>query len=222
MLVHVSCFFAQGTTSFHELIICLSIAVSQTRIVATQPGKWAYSSVPVISPPSPPTPSTRTMTDPGDPVELLFCDHLPMDPYRKSWLWWTSWNLVSQNPWSLPALPTQIERLFQEQIYCPMQSIPRESNDKEVAIMLDELTTEANEESFVIILQHGGNDITWKWSIVWFWFSHCLLHSLFFSGSWSAMWESWAWVRSEGLRALLARIEEERLGTRQVFSHTAV
>ena len=40
-----------------------------------------------------------------------------------------------------------------------MQSIPRESNDKDVAAMLDELT-EANEESFVIVLQHGGNDVT--------------------------------------------------------------
>ena len=29
-----------------------------------------------------------------------------------------------------------------------------------------ELTTEANEESFVIILQHGGNDVTCKPSIV--------------------------------------------------------
>ena len=42
------------------------------------------------------------------------------------------------------------------------QSIPRESNDKDMAAMLDELTIEANEESFVIVLQHGGNDIMWK------------------------------------------------------------
>ena len=42
---------------------------------------------------------------------------------------------------------------------------PRESNDKDVAAMLVELTTEANEESFVIILQHGGNDVTCKSSI---------------------------------------------------------
>ena len=41
-----------------------------------------------------------------------------------------------------------------------LQSIPRESNDKDVAAMLDELTIEANEESFVIVLQHGGNDVT--------------------------------------------------------------
>ena len=31
--------------------------------------------------------------------------------------------------------------------------------------MLDELTIEANEESFVIALHHGGNDVTWKRSI---------------------------------------------------------
>ena len=36
----------------------------------------------------------------------------------------------------------------------------RESNDKYVAAMLDELTIEASEESFVIVLQHGGNDVT--------------------------------------------------------------
>ena len=41
-----------------------------------------------------------------------------------------------------------------------LQSIPRESNDKDMADMLDELTIEANEESFVIVLQHGGNDVT--------------------------------------------------------------
>ena len=35
----------------------------------------------------------------------------------------------------------------------------RESNDKDVAVMLDELTIEANEESFVIVLHHGGNDV---------------------------------------------------------------
>ena len=39
-------------------------------------------------------------------------------------------------------------------------SIPADSNDKDVAAMLDELTIEANEESFVIVLQHGGNDVT--------------------------------------------------------------
>ena len=47
-----------------------------------------------------------------------------------------------------------------------LQSIPRESNEKDVAAMLDELTIEANEESFVIVLQHGGNDVPWKRSIV--------------------------------------------------------
>ena len=36
-----------------------------------------------------------------------------------------------------------------------LQSIPRQSNDKDMAAMLDELTVEANEESFVIVLQHG-------------------------------------------------------------------
>ena len=42
-----------------------------------------------------------------------------------------------------------------------LQSIPRNSNDKyEVAAMLDELTIEANEEYFVIVLQHGGDDVT--------------------------------------------------------------
>ena len=43
-----------------------------------------------------------------------------------------------------------------------LQSIPRESNDKDVVAMLDELTIEANEESFVTILQHGDNDVTWQ------------------------------------------------------------
>ena len=48
--------------------------------------------------------------------------------------------------------------------YCilDLQSIPRESNKKDVAAMLVELTIEANEESFVIVHQHGGNDITCK------------------------------------------------------------
>ena len=46
-----------------------------------------------------------------------------------------------------------------------LQSIPRGSNDKDAAAMLEELTIEANEESFVIVLQHGGNDVTCKWSI---------------------------------------------------------
>ena len=41
-----------------------------------------------------------------------------------------------------------------------LQSIPRESNDKGVAAMLDELTIEANEESFIVVLQHGGNNVT--------------------------------------------------------------
>ena len=41
--------------------------------------------------------------------------------------------------------------------------IPRESKEKDVAAILNKLTTEANEESFVIVLQHGGNDVIWKW-----------------------------------------------------------
>ena len=43
-----------------------------------------------------------------------------------------------------------------------LQPIPRESKEKDVAAMLDELTIEPNEESFVIVLQHGGSDVTWK------------------------------------------------------------
>ena len=36
----------------------------------------------------------------------------------------------------------------------------RQSHDKDVASMLVELIIEANEESFVIVLQYGGNDVT--------------------------------------------------------------
>ena len=43
-----------------------------------------------------------------------------------------------------------------------LQSIPRESNNKDMAAMLVELTREANEESFVIVHQHDGNDVTCK------------------------------------------------------------
>ena len=39
-----------------------------------------------------------------------------------------------------------------------LQSLPRDSNDKDVGAMLAEVTIEADEESFVIILQHGSND----------------------------------------------------------------
>ena len=53
-----------------------------------------------------------------------------------------------------------------------LQSIPVDSNHKDVAAMLDELTIEANEESFVIVLRHGGNDITCILSIEGF---HCAL-----------------------------------------------
>ena len=41
-----------------------------------------------------------------------------------------------------------------------LQPIPRESKEKDTAAMLDELTIAANEVSFVIALQHGGNDVT--------------------------------------------------------------
>ena len=43
-----------------------------------------------------------------------------------------------------------------------LQSIPRDFNHKDVAAMLDELTIETDEESFVIVLQHGGNEVTCK------------------------------------------------------------
>ena len=46
-----------------------------------------------------------------------------------------------------------------------LQSIPRESYDKDVAAMLVELTIEANEESFVIAHQCGDNGVTCKQSI---------------------------------------------------------
>ena len=49
-----------------------------------------------------------------------------------------------------------------EKLILDLQSIPRESNNKDVAAMLVELTREANEESFVIVHQHGGNDVTCK------------------------------------------------------------
>ena len=41
-----------------------------------------------------------------------------------------------------------------------LQSIPRESNDKDVVAMLVELTIEPNQESFVIVVQYGSNDVT--------------------------------------------------------------
>ena len=64
--------------------------------------------------------------------------------------------------------PRRLVRLQETKIKCifGLQSIPRESNDKGVAAMLDELTIEANEESFIVVLQHGGNNVTWKRSIV--------------------------------------------------------
>ena len=55
--------------------------------------------------------------------------------------------------------PKQTKKLT---LILDLQSIPRESNNKDVAAMLVELTIEANEESFVIVHQHGGNDVTCK------------------------------------------------------------
>ena len=57
-----------------------------------------------------------------------------------------------------------------------MQSVPRDSNDKDVAAMLDELTIEGDEESFVIVLQHGSNDITYK-LFFWAFFATALVAS---------------------------------------------
>jgi hypothetical protein len=52
-------------------------------------------------------------------------------------------------------------------IYCltailGLQSFPRESKDKDMAAMLDDITKEANEKYFVNVLQHGGYDVTCK------------------------------------------------------------
>ena len=47
----------------------------------------------------------------------------------------------------------------------PQHHLIRESKEKDIAAMLDELTMEANEESLVIVLQQGGNDgtdVRWK------------------------------------------------------------
>ena len=50
-------------------------------------------------------------------------------------------------------------------LYCTIdgvhvQPISRTSKEKDVTAMLDELIIQANKESFVIVLQHGGNDVT--------------------------------------------------------------
>ena len=58
-----------------------------------------------------------------------------------------------------PSRITQSMHTLIFQSILDLQSIPRESNNKDVAAMLVELTIEANEESFVIIHQHGGNDV---------------------------------------------------------------
>jgi hypothetical protein len=41
-----------------------------------------------------------------------------------------------------------------------LQSFPRECEDKDMAAMLVPQTKEANEKSFVNVLQHGGYDVT--------------------------------------------------------------
>jgi hypothetical protein len=41
-----------------------------------------------------------------------------------------------------------------------LQSFPRECEDKDMAAMLDDITKEAKEKSFVNVLQHGGYDVT--------------------------------------------------------------
>ena len=46
-----------------------------------------------------------------------------------------------------------------------LQSISQDSNDKDITAMLVELTIETNEESFVVVPQHGGIDVTSKGSI---------------------------------------------------------
>ena len=61
-----------------------------------------------------------------------------------------------------------IKHFIKHSLIDGLQSIPKKSNDKDVAAMLDELTTEANEEYFVIVLQHGGNDVTMKTIYRWF------------------------------------------------------
>jgi hypothetical protein len=43
-----------------------------------------------------------------------------------------------------------------------LQSFPRESKDKDMAAMLEDITKEANDKSFVIVYQHGGDDVTCK------------------------------------------------------------
>jgi hypothetical protein len=47
-----------------------------------------------------------------------------------------------------------------------LQSFPRECEDKDMAAMLDDITKEANEESFVNVFQHGGDDFTCNRRIV--------------------------------------------------------
>ena len=69
--------------------------------------------------------------------------------------------MASCDPWKNMAVGWLVENYILD-----LQSIPRESNNKDVAAMLVELTIEANEESFVIVHQHGGNDVNCKSRIV--------------------------------------------------------
>jgi hypothetical protein len=41
-------------------------------------------------------------------------------------------------------------------------SFPGESKDKDMAAMLEDITKEAYDKYFVIIFQHGGDDVTCK------------------------------------------------------------
>ena len=71
-------------------------------------------------------------------------------------------SLVRKNKAPMIERPRDVPLLWRFLAILDLQSIPRESNDKDVVAMLVELTIEANEESFVIVHQHGGNDVTCK------------------------------------------------------------
>ena len=62
-----------------------------------------------------------------------------------------------------------------------MQSIPRDSNDKDVAAMLVELTVEANEESFYRPPTFGSNDMAAR-TIFWLIFFHQLENVIIIAG----------------------------------------
>jgi hypothetical protein len=55
-----------------------------------------------------------------------------------------------------------------------LQSFPRECEDKDMAAMLDDITKETNEKSFVNVLQYGGYDVTSK--NTWLTLSSMALH----------------------------------------------